>query len=87
MPVLQEYKEKYVDIESGKIIPTIAIFDNIKIGYYDIHIINSADRIDIIAKQYYGDSSLWWIIALVNDLYDPILDFKPRKKIIIPRLK
>ena len=87
MPNLSEYKEKYVDTETGKIISTIAIFDNIKVGLYDIHIVNVADRIDILSYSYYGDSSLWWIIALVNDLYDPILDLKPRKKIIIPRLK
>ena len=25
------------------------------------------DRLDLLALQYYGDSSLWWYIALAND--------------------
>tara|TARA_B100000287_G_scaffold411512_1_gene441063 strand:- start:185 stop:466 length:282 start_codon:yes stop_codon:yes gene_type:complete len=26
------------------------------------------DRCDLLANQYYGDSSLWWYIACVNNL-------------------
>ena len=25
------------------------------------------DRFDTLAQQYYGDSSLWWIISIAND--------------------
>jgi hypothetical protein len=24
------------------------------------------DRFDVLAQQYYGDSSLWWVISLAN---------------------
>jgi phage tail protein X len=35
----------------------------------DIYLIsNSGDRLDIIANKYYGDISLWWIIAVANGL-------------------
>jgi len=26
----------------------------------------STDRLDLLAKKYFGYSNLWWIIALVN---------------------
>lgn len=26
------------------------------------------DRLDLIAYDFYGDSTLWWIIAMANDL-------------------
>ena len=28
---------------------------------------NQGDRFDTLALQYYGDSSLWWIISIAND--------------------
>lgn len=37
------------------------------------HIVSKGDsnRLDIIANEYYGDATLWWAIALANDLIDP----------------
>ena len=33
----------------------------------DIYVVTTeGDRLDLIANQYYKDSSLWWIIAFVN---------------------
>ena len=33
----------------------------------DIYIVTTeGDRLDLIAYQYYNDSSLWWVIAFVN---------------------
>ena len=34
----------------------------------DIYVFTTiGDRFDILALQYYGDSSLWWIISIAND--------------------
>jgi hypothetical protein len=34
----------------------------------DIYIVSSdGDRFDLLANQYYGDSTLWWIIAAANN--------------------
>ena len=45
----------------------------------DIYVItNSGDRLDILAQQFYGDSSLYWIISSANptlsfsSLYAPV---------------
>ena len=31
-------------------------------------ITGTEDRLDLIAYDFYGDSTLWWVIAMVNDL-------------------
>lgn len=45
----------------------------------DIYVIPSdGDRFDLLANQYYGDSTLWWIIPIANphisqnSLYAPL---------------
>ena len=36
--------------------------------FEDIYVYTTiGDRFDILAQQYYGDSSLWWIISTAND--------------------
>ena len=35
----------------------------------DIYVITQlGDRLDLLAHQFYGDTSLWWYIARANDL-------------------
>ena len=35
----------------------------------DIYIITQeTDRLDLLANEFYGDSTLWWIIAQANNL-------------------
>lgn len=47
------------------------IYPDIPASENDFYIItNSGDRYDILAKQYYNDSSLWWIIASANPELD-----------------
>jgi phage tail protein X len=34
----------------------------------DIYVITTVgDRLDILAQQFYGDSSLWWVISSANN--------------------
>jgi hypothetical protein len=41
--------------------PEIPLNDN------DIYVYSTqGDRFDILANQYYGDQSLWWIISIAN---------------------
>jgi len=44
------------------------------------------ERPDLLAHIKYGNSRLWWIFSLSNPdiLKDPIRDFKPGVKIIVP---
>ena len=42
-------------------------YPEIPLSVNDIYIVASdGDRFDVIANQYYGDPSLWWIISVAN---------------------
>lgn len=42
--------------------------------YYD-YTIQEGERPDIVAFKYYGDSTLDWIILMVNNIIDPVYDW------------
>lgn len=51
----------------------------------DIYIyVRSGIRLDNLAHQYYKDTSLWWIIALANDLGKGTFFVPPGMRIRIP---
>lgn len=50
------------------------------------HTIVGAQLLDELARIYYGDSSLWWVIADANEPRFP-LDWKPGDSLIIPPLE
>jgi hypothetical protein len=35
------------------------------------HRLSVGERLDTLAHRYYGDSELWWVIALANRIKDP----------------
>ena len=42
-------------------------YPEIPLSVNDIYIVASdGDRFDLLAAQYYGDSSLWWVISAAN---------------------
>jgi len=54
---------------SGKTIYQPTYYPSTNANINDSYIITGAsDRLDLIANDFYGDSTLWWIIAMVNDL-------------------
>ena len=49
----------------------------------DLHVISTeGDRLDNLAFQFYGDSSLWWYIAKANNL--TALNVPAGKSLVIP---
>lgn len=53
--------------EEGIKYRTNSIYPDIPESENDIYVITTAgDRYDKLANQYYGDSSLWWIISTAN---------------------
>lgn len=61
------------------------IFPNIPARSSDLYVITTAgDRYDTLALEYYGDSSLWWIIAGVNNSKKDSLSVKPGVQLRIP---
>ncbi len=60
-PVIQDATEQRR--KATTIIPVIPI------SVSDIYIqITSSDRLDKLANTFYGDSTLWWVIATANNL-------------------
>jgi nucleoid-associated protein YgaU len=56
----KDTKKRYL---GSVIYPKINPTDN------DMYIISeSSDRLDLLAHKYYGDKSLWWVIAVANNL-------------------
>jgi len=42
-------------------------YPEIPLSVSDIYVITqTGDRYDLLANQYYGDKTLWWIIAIAN---------------------
>jgi hypothetical protein len=61
------------------IYPTIPIEDS------DVFIYPKfGDRLDNLAHKYYGDVSLWWIIAKANNLDEAHIGLEVDKQIRIP---
>ena len=62
----------------GKTFYVNAVYPDIPVSNGDIYLITTiADRLDLMAQDYYGDSTLWWVIASANALksdtiYPPI---------------
>ena len=47
------------------------IYPKIKPSDNDLYIISEVtDRLDLLAHKYYGDRTLWWIIAVANNIND-----------------
>ena len=52
---------------SGKQMYATSHYPEIPLSENDIYVYASqGDRYDLLALNYYGDSSLWWVIAVAN---------------------
>ena len=49
-----------------------------------IHIWSQYDRLDLLAKRYYGDHKLWWIIAEFNNIMYFFQEIEVGTKIYLP---
>jgi|TARA_R100001460_G_scaffold20303_1_gene42107 hypothetical protein len=65
---------RYEDIQtqktlSGKIGYLQTIYPSVNLSNEDFYIISrDQDRMDLLAQDFYGDPTLWWVIAMANDL-------------------
>lgn len=54
---------------SGKVGYLPSIYPTLEPSNNDYYIITrEEDRMDLIANDFYGDPTLWWVIAMANDL-------------------
>lgn len=57
------------------------IMDGVPALEYTVQV---GDRLDSLARKYYGDVELWWVIALANRIMFA-LSLTPGRKLLIPK--
>jgi hypothetical protein len=76
---ITKYQNKGVQYYLNNIYPDIPLSEN------DNYIISTlGDRLDLLALDFYGDTSFWWIIASANALSGDSLYIEPGLQIRIP---
>ena len=66
---MSRYQNTRIERKKNKSYYKTTIFDKVPKQDSDIYVITQfGDRLDLLAYQFYGDSSLWWYIARANDL-------------------
>jgi phage tail protein X len=79
------YTNNIKESDTEKTYMESTIYPRIKASDTDIYILSEAgDRLDILAKKYYGDVSMWWVIAVVNNLNDANFFVQPGLQLRIP---
>lgn len=72
-------------LESGRLYRKNTLYPNIPVSEDDIYVIATAgDRYDTLARQFYKDPSLWWIIAYANNHQRASLAVTPGVQLRIP---
>ena len=71
--------------DTGNRVYKSTFYPNIRIGNVDKFVYPiDGDRFENLAYRYYGDATLWWIIAQANNIRDGSFGLKPDKQIRIP---
>lgn len=69
----------------NKNVYTTTYYPIIPESYDDFYItVSESDYLDSLAKKYYGDETLWWIIARANNLPGYKLSVNTNKQLRIP---
>ncbi len=82
---------RYINIKtkkntSGKGVTRSVLYPPIPKSLQDIYIITTVgDRMDMLAKTYYGKVNLWWIIAEANAIGKGTLDIPIGTQLRIPK--
>lgn len=72
-------------LDDGRSVLRTKIFLDIPKSNGDVYIITQeTDRLDTLAHEFYGDSTLWWIIAHANNLNSADIGVDPGIQLRIP---
>lgn len=75
---------RYQNIPSNKYYNTV-LYNLIEPLESDIYLITTAgDRLDNISYDYYGDPTLWWVIAVSNNISQDSIFLSPGTQIRVP---
>jgi hypothetical protein len=71
----------------GNVVYKTSRYPEVPLSENDIYVYSTqGDRFDILAQQYYGDSSLWWVISIANtgNAGAGTLPVLPQNSLVIP---
>ena len=72
--------------ESGDRVYSYTLYPKVPIKNSDVFITPTyGTRLDLLAQEYYGDVSLWWIIARANEGFKGNTTLPINTKLIIPK--
>lgn len=72
-------------LEDGRTVLKTQILRDIPKSNSDIYIITQeTDRLDTLAQDFYGDSTLWWVIAHANKINSADIGVDPGIQLRIP---
>lgn len=58
-------------LKDGRNVYRTKLYPNIPLSDSDIYAVTqTGDRLDTLAHQFFGDATLWWIIATANNIHD-----------------
>ena len=82
---MNRYKKTEIKLDKdGKRVYGTTYYPTIPIENTDKFVVTTLDnRLDSLANQYYGDVSLWWVIAKANGIRGQVA-FKPGTLLRIP---
>jgi len=70
---------------NGRTVYRTSFLPNIPLSDDDIYVATeTGDRLDTLAFQFYGNSSLWWIIASANNIHNAVFGFEDGTVLRIP---
>jgi len=73
-------------LDDGRKVYPPKIYPNIPKSDQDLFVVTqTGDRYDNLANQFYGDSSLWWIITSANNVHDAPIGIKEGTILRIPQ--
>lgn len=80
------FTDKHQDKDTKNRVRFSTIYPKIKVHKDDIYIYTKqGDRLDLIAKKYYDNVELWWVIAHANHLGKGSMNIKPATRLRIPQ--
>lgn len=73
-------------LRDGREVYRSKIYPDIPLRNDDVYVVTqTGDRLDLLAYQYYGSQSLWWIIASANNIHNAQLGLKEGTILRIPQ--
>ena len=85
MPNRYSYTKTLKEADTKRSYMESTIYPKIRPEDSDLYIITeTSDRLDLLAKKYYNDQTLWWIIAVANNINDGNFFVEEGRQLRIP---